>query len=331
MSESRKKNYKKRKKSAHVPTKQHVNVREESKVEKFLNEWLWLVTLGVIVVLVALLIVFIPMCNEGGACYECAQSCSAETETDETVSETDAKADYTEQLLDPEEGEEIAVVETTKGTFKIRLFPENAPETVANFKGLISEGYYDGITFHRVIPGFMIQGGDPTGTGTGGKTYSGAALPDENNNGLYHFRYALSMANTGAPKSGSSQFFIVQSDSCFAGMDETGTIASTYTAQELIDNFGYDEGVAHFYNQFGGTPTLDYEVKQLTGYAAHTVFGQVFEGVEVIDAIAYVETDANDKPVEDVVINRIYLEKYTSGTISAADVSAADASAADAQ
>ncbi len=326
MSESKKKNYKKRKKTAHTTVKEHVNVREESQWKKTLDEWLWLITLIVIAIIVALTVVLIPMCNEGGACYECAQACNTEEAVEDVTSESDLPG-YTDQLLKPENGEEIAVVETSKGTFKIRLFPENAPQTVANFKGLINEGYYNGITFHRVIPGFMIQGGDPTGTGTGGKTFSGAALPDENNNGLYHFRYALSMANTGAPNSGSSQFFIVQADSVFAGMDETGTIASTYTPQQLIDNFGYEEGVAHFYGQFGGTPTLDYEVKALTGYAAHTVFGQVFDGMDVIDAIAFVATDANDKPLEDVVINRIYLESYSAQPVSGADV----ASAADAQ
>lgn len=324
MSESRKKNYKKRKKTAHTKTNPvHVNVREETKLQKFLNEWLWLVTLGVIVLLVALMIVFIPMCNEGGACYVDMDSCAKEDVVDET-SDSDV-ADYIEQLLDPEDGEEIAVMETSKGTIKIRLFPENAPQTVANFKGLISEGYYDGITFHRVIPGFMIQGGDPTGTGTGGKTYSGQALPDEYDNGLYHFRYALSMANTGAPNSGSSQFFIVQSDCAFAGMDSTGTIVSTYTVDEMINNIGYEEGVAQFYNQFGGTPILDAEVRVPMGGVAHTVFGQVFEGEEIINTIANVATDDNDKPLEDVTINRVYLETYHDHEVSGADVSAADA------
>ena len=326
MSESKKKNYKKRKKSAHIKAKQHVNVREETKLQKFLNEWLWLVTLGVIVLLVALMIIFIPMCNEGGACYVDMDSCAKEDVVDDT-SDGDV-ADYIEQLLDPEDGEEIAVFETSKGTIKIRLFPENAPETVANFKGLISEGYYDGVTFHRVIPGFMIQAGDPTGTGSGGKTYNGETLPDEYDNGLYHFRYALSMANTGAANSGSSQFFIVQADSAFAGMDSTGTIASTYTVDEMINSIGYEEGVAQFYNQFGGTPILDAEVRVPMGAVAHTVFGQVFEGEEIVDTIAYVETDDNDKPLEDVVITRAYLETYHDHDH---DVSDADASNADAQ
>ena len=77
------------------------------------------------------------------------------------------------QLEKPEEGEEIAVLETNMGTIKIRLFPEEAPKTVQNFKELIQKGYYNGITFHRVIEGFMIQGGDPTATGTGGESAFG--------------------------------------------------------------------------------------------------------------------------------------------------------------
>jgi len=110
-------------------------------------------------------------------------------------------------------------------------------------------------------------------------------------------------------------------------MDATGTIASTYTPEQLVANFGYEEGIAQFYNMFGGTPILDNEVKSLTGSPAHTVFGQVFEGMEIVDAIAYVATDANDKPVEDVVINRIYLDTYKAAPAASGTdaVSVADA------
>ena len=83
------------------------------------------------------------------------------------------------QLEMPEEGEEIAVLETSMGTIRIRLFPEEAPKTVQNFKDLIQKGYYNGLTFHRVIEDFMIQGGDPNGDGTGGKSASGGLGPDD--------------------------------------------------------------------------------------------------------------------------------------------------------
>jgi len=332
MSNSKKKNYKKRKANAHIQPKVHVNVQEESRFQQIMNEWLWLFTLIAIVAIIAALIIGIPMCNPGGACYEACQSCSKE---EAVVSETDvddpnAPADFTEQLSLPEDGEEIAVFETTAGTFKIRLFPKNAPETVTNFTNLIRSGYYDGVSFHRVIPGFMIQGGDPTGTGSGGSTFTGGALVDEYDNGLYHFRYALSMANTGMPNSGTSQFFIVQSDKMFAGMDENGELTQ-FTVDQLITQLGYDEGVAHFYGMFGGTPTLDAEARKGSGVPAHTVFGQVFDGVDVIDKIAAVATDENDKPVEDVIIIKAYIKDFVKVVVSNGDVSGTDVSTGDAQ
>jgi|GEM_PF-89743 len=316
MSNSKKKNYKKRKPNAHIKPKVHVNVKEETPFQKFMNEWLWLVTLVVIIGLIAALIIFIPMCNEGGACYvDCSRN---EVVSESDVDDANAPATFADQLAVPANGEKIAVFETTAGTFKIRLFRNNAPITVDNFTNLIQSGYYDGVTFHRVIDGFMIQGGDPTGTGTGGKTFLGGALPDENDNGLYHFRYAVSMANTGAPNSGTSQFFIVDADNVFAGVDQSGKV-NTYTVDELITKLNYDEGVANLYNMIGGTPILDAEARVGTGVPAHTVFGQVFEGVEVIDAISGVETDENDKPLEDVVIIRAYVENYSIEYISDGD------------
>ncbi len=316
MSNSKKKNYKKRKPNAHIKQKVHVNVKEVTPFQKFMDEWLWLVTLVVIIGLIAGLIIFIPMCSEGGACYiDCSRNEAVSTGD---VSATDAVPSYAEQLAPPADGEEIAVFETTAGTFKVRLFPENAPFTVTNFTNLIRSGYYDGVTFHRVIEDFMVQTGDPTATGSGGSTFTGGVLPDEYDNGLYHFRYALSMANTGEPNSGTSQFFVVQSDDVFAGMDETGKV-NTFTIDQLITQMGYDEGVANLYNMIGGTPTLDAEARKGSGVPAHTVFGQVFEGVEVIDAIAAVETDENDKPLEDVVINKAYIETYHISYISDGD------------
>ena len=331
MSNSKKKNYKKRKNNAHTQPKVHVNVQEKSRFEQIMDEWLWLFTLIGIIIVIAAFIIGIPMCNEGGACYECAQSCAKEEVVSETdVEDPNAPAKFTDQLALPEDGEEIAVFETTAGTFKVRLFPKNAPETVTNFTNLIRSGYYDGISFHRVIEDFMIQGGDPTGTGSGGSTFTGGALVDEYDNGLYHFRYALSMANTGMPNSGTSQFFIVQSDKMFAGMDEEGEVTE-FTVDQLITQLGYEEGVAHFYGMFGGTPTLDAEARKGSGVPAHTVFGQVFDGVDVIDAIAAVETDENDKPLEDVIITKAYIKDFVKVVVSSGDVSGADVSAADAQ
>ncbi len=137
-----------------------------------------------------------------------------------------------EMMLDPEK-EYYANLLTEKGTVKVRLFSREAPETVNNFVFLAREGYYDGTTFHRVIEGFMAQGGDPTGTGSGGPGYT---IRDEFHPELRHDRPGiLSMANAG-PDTGGSQFFI------------------THAA----------------------TPWLD---------DRHAVFGEVVEGMEVVEAI----------------------------------------------
>lgn len=100
----------------------------------------------------------------------------------------------------------VAAIETPRGTIRIRLFPEEAPKTVANFIKLANRGYYDGLRFHRVEPGFVIQGGDPKGDGSGGPGYT---IPDEKNKKLKHVVGAVAMAKTNAPNSAGSQFYIV--------------------------------------------------------------------------------------------------------------------------
>ncbi|MDR1565638.1 MAG: peptidylprolyl isomerase [Oscillospiraceae bacterium] len=187
-----------------------------------------------------------------------------------------------EQLEKPKAGEEIAVIETSKGTIKLRLFPEQAPTAVENFKGLISNGYYDGIIFHRVIPDFMIQGGDPDGIGTGGASLWNEQFENEVGRGLYNFRGALAMANSG-PNTNGSQFFIVQSKTA----DES-QLASL------------SETIANKYKEIGGAPWLD---------GSYSVFGQAFEGLDIVDAISAVET-VSDKPVEDIKIIKATIEKY---------------------
>lgn len=195
----------------------------------------------------------------------------------------------------PEKGETIAVLETNMGQIKIRLFPESAPIAVANFKALIEQGYYDGVIFHRVIQDFMIQGGDPEGTGMGGESVWGEGFEYEFNANLLHFTGALSMAHSGLPNSNGSQFFIVDAP------------AVTETELEVYgyDQFYSDEAI-ELYKQHGGTYHLD----GVANSSGHTVFGQVFEGMEVVDAISAVETDSSDKPLEDVVIEKAKLVEY---------------------
>ena len=181
----------------------------------------------------------------------------------------------------------IATIKTNHGDMRIKLFPEHAPKTVANFIALSQDGYYDGVIFHRIIKDFMIQGGDPTGTGMGGESIYGESFEDEFSEELYNVRGALSMANAG-PNTNGSQFFIVQNQHL------------PYSKKEIARG-GWPEPIAEIYAEQGGTPHLD---------RRHTVFGQLADeaSYKVLDAIAGVETGAMDKPVEDVVIETIEIE-----------------------
>ena len=181
----------------------------------------------------------------------------------------------------------LATIKTNHGDMRIKLFPDHAPKTVANFIALSKDGYYDGVIFHRIIKDFMIQGGDPTGTGMGGESIYGESFEDEFSEELYNVRGALSMANAG-PNTNGSQFFIVQNQHL------------PYSKKEIARG-GWPEPIAEIYAEQGGTPHLD---------RRHTVFGQLADeaSYEVLDEIAGVETGAMDKQVEDVVIETIEIE-----------------------
>ncbi len=212
-----------------------------------------------------------------------------------------------------------AVIKTNRGDITVQLFPEQAPKTVKNFVELAKKGYYDGVIFHRVIPDFMIQGGDPTGTGTGGENIWGTeGFEDEFNANLLNIRGSVAMANRGKNTNGS-QFFINQKKAeSFEGWDYYTSLYNNFRQNQsaFLQAYGscpnvyrITDDVKTLYEQNGGSPTLDgyYSVNQ-TG---HTVFGQIFEGLDVLDAIAAVETDSNtDKPLTDVVINSITIEQY---------------------
>jgi peptidyl-prolyl cis-trans isomerase B (cyclophilin B) len=169
------------------------------------------------------------------------------------------------QTAAPVAGDTIATITTNLGEIKLKLFPELVPETAKNFEELAGKGFYNGLVFHRVIPNFMIQGGDPRGDGTGGESYKGPGtnIPDEFTDDLGHLCGALSMANAG-PNTGSSQFFIVH-------------------AKE-------------------GTRFLD---------GRHAVFGQIYEGMDVVNAIAITETDAADRPLVEMKMEKVVVEKKT--------------------
>jgi cyclophilin family peptidyl-prolyl cis-trans isomerase len=147
--------------------------------------------------------------------------------------------------------------ETNYGNFKVELYDDKAPITTDNFKKLVNDGFFDGLVFHRVIDGFMIQGGDPSGDGTGGPGYD---IQDEFHQDLKHSKKGiLSMANSGFPNTGGSQFFI------------------TLAATSWLDG-------------------------------KHSVFGKVVSGIDVIDKIGKVQTAELDRPVEPVVMEKVFIE-----------------------
>ncbi len=188
----------------------------------------------------------------------------------------------------PVSGEEIAIIKTNMGDIKVKFFKEEAPKTVENFVTHAKNGYYNDVSFHRVIKDFMIQGGDPEGTGRGGESIWGEPFADEFSPKLHNVYGALSMANAG-PNTNGSQFFIVQAKSVPEGMLEQ--------MAEYPDS--YPESTVEDYKAFGGTPWLDYK---------HTVFGQVFDGMETVEKIAELETDGADKPLNEVWIECILFE-----------------------
>lgn len=195
------------------------------------------------------------------------------------------------QLSAPVKGDKIAIMTTNKGIIKFKLFEKECPKTVENFTTHAANGYYEGIIFHRVIKDFMIQGGDPTGTGRGGESIWGRSFQDEFDINLHNLRGALSMANAG-PNTNGSQFFIVQAGSVDASlMGQMEAIGEKMFPAETIED----------YKKVGGTPWLDFK---------HSVFGQVFEGMDVVDTIADARVDMLDKPFEDVVIERIEITEF---------------------
>lgn len=211
--------------------------------------------------------------------------------TPTTLGEGENKITYTPgyQLYPPQNGDPIAIVKTSMGDIKIKLFPDKAPKAVENFTTHAKEGYYDNLIFHRVINDFMIQGGDPEGTGAGGESIWDKPFEDEFSLDMLNYRGALSMANSGENTNGS-QFFIVQK--------------KTMTDEEVasLKQGGYPDTLVENYKK-GGTPWLDFR---------HTVFGQVYEGMEVVDKIAAVKVvdEETNKPVEDVIIKTIEIKEY---------------------
>ena len=203
------------------------------------------------VFLITSLLVFLTACGQATPVVQK----KAEEKKDETkkMTQEEKKEDNTTQE-DLVSKYKLAVLKTNQGDIKVKFYGEDSPITVNNFLNLASKGFYDGIIFHRVIKDFMIQGGDPTGTGMGGPGYK---FQDEFNNHKL-VKGSLAMANSG-PNTNGSQFFIVTAEA---------------------------------------TPWLD---------GRHTNFGEVVEGMEVVEKIENAKVGQNDKPVDDMVILSVEL------------------------
>ena len=180
-----------------------------------------------------------------------------------------------------------ATIQTNMGAIDLVLFEDQAPKTVKNFIALAKKGYYDGVIFHRVIPNFMIQAGDPTGSGMGGESIYGHPFEDEFSMEVFNLKGALSMANSG-PNTNGSQFFIVTNDQ---------------VPKEMLGQLkgaGFPDKIIEAYKDQGGTPWLDHK---------HTVFGHVTSGLKVAQAISQVSRNSMDKPLDDVVIDSIEIKE----------------------
>ncbi|MBR3696690.1 MAG: peptidylprolyl isomerase [Clostridia bacterium] len=212
-----------------------------------------------------------------------------DTNKERDVDKVDYKNAAQKQMSIPKKGDTIAILHIKNyGDVKVKFFEEIAPKATRNFITHAKEGYYDGLTFHRVINEFMIQGGDPEGTGFGGESIWGEGFGTELDYELVPYRGSLCMAMSQLPNSIGSQFFITQ---------------AKYNEQWInyLKQAGYPEGLIEEYKQYGGYLSL---------YLQYTVFGQVFEGIEIIDKIATVETDENDKPIQDVIIEKIEVTTF---------------------
>jgi peptidyl-prolyl cis-trans isomerase B (cyclophilin B) len=200
-------------------------------------------------------------------------------QTEEPVQDSGLPATAAPGATAPKEGDEVAVMETNHGRIVLKFFPDKAPKHVENFKTLAKKGFYDGVRFHRVIPGFMIQGGDPNSRdkprNTHGQGGPGHTVPGEMND-IPHTRGILSAARTPDPNSAGSQFFITVAEASFLN------------------------------------PTFDSQGRLVPGREGYTVYGQVIEGMDVADKIVALKRDQNDNPLEEnpAIIKSVKIEKW---------------------
>ena len=228
-----------------------------------------------------------------GCFASCGKDENSSSDTD-TAATTVADAQNIEiaNFTEPQKGDTIIIMKVKDyGEVKFRLFPEYADKGVENFVELAKKGYYDGLTFHRVIKDFMIQGGDPLGNGTGGESVWGGEFDGGTDPHLIHAAGALAYANSGSTATDGSQFYVV-----------TGTICTkddiNYYRQQGVNITPQQEEI---YTTVGGTPWLD---------GGYTVFGQVIDGLDIIFKLQNVATGANDMPNESVIIESMTVGEY---------------------
>ncbi|MGP1608467.1 MAG: peptidylprolyl isomerase [Clostridium sp.] len=210
------------------------------------------------------------------------------TDENETIEDVNYEEIMQKQLASPQKGETIATLKIKDfGDIKVKFFKKEAPIAVENFITHAKNGYYDGLKFHRVINEFMIQGGDPQGTGMGGESIWKEPFEKEVSIKRFPFRGTLCMASTSEPKSLGSQYFITQ-----ANYDKT--------IEEQLRLKNSSENIIKAYKKYGGSPHL---------FLKYTVFGQVYQGMDIVDKIAKVEVDEKDKPLKDVIVEKIIIEE----------------------
>lgn len=217
-----------------------------------------------------------------------------QTKQESALDNVDFKAAAEHQKAMPEDGETIAIMHVKNfGDIKLKFFEDVAPKAVENFLTHAKNGYYNGVTFHRVINEFMIQGGDPTATGAGGESIWGENFQAEVAYEYVPYKGSLCMASSSLGI--GSQFFITQAN-------------YSESMEKSMRDAGYPEKLIEQYKNYGGYLSL---------YMQYTVFGQVFEGLDVVDKIAAVETEISSsneksKPIEDVIIESIEVTTYKS-------------------
>ena len=222
-----------------------------------------------------------------------------EFDADEIKSSTGKENITVSNFTAPAQGETVVSMKL-KGydsPIRIKLFPEYADKGVENFVELAKKGYYDGLTFHRVIKDFMIQGGDPKGDGTGGESIYGNSFDGGTDPHLIHAAGAVAYANSGSTSTNGSQFYIVTGEKYDA--DAISQLESA--------GYAFTENEKEAYSTYGGSPWLD---------GSYTVFGQVFDGLDVVFDVQDVEVDeATDKPKKDVIIESVTVEEYDGGEV----------------